>query len=81
MLAAMYVSFTGPIFVIAIGAILRFATDFDIAGIDMDVIGVILMIAGIAALLLSIGFALFNRDSADRVEERRTYSDRPPPRR
>jgi hypothetical protein len=81
----MYVSIGGPIFLIAVGAILRYATNFDISGVDMDVIGLILMIAGIAALLLSIGLALFNRDDRrttaydqGRVDESRR--DPPPPR-
>ena len=56
----MYVSIGGPIFLIAVGAILKYATDFDISGVDMDTVGLILMIAGIAALLLSLGLALFN---------------------
>lgn len=75
----MYVSIGGPIFLIALGAILRYATNFDISGIDMDVIGLILMIAGIAALLLSIAMALFN--NPNRVDDgRRPPSDQPPPR-
>lgn len=78
----MYISFAGPIFIIAVGAILRFATNFDISGIDMDVIGLILMIAGIAALLLSIGVAMFNNPTrVDRPADtrRRPPSDPPPP--
>lgn len=74
----MYISYAGPIFLIAVGAILRYATNFDISGIDMDTVGLILMIAGIAALLLTIGNAMMNRPAA--VEERRRYpDDRPPP--
>ncbi|MBK5116675.1 MAG: hypothetical protein JJE23_07110 [Thermoleophilia bacterium] len=57
----MYVSIGGPIFIIAVGAILRYATNFDVSGVDMDTVGLILMIAGIAALLLSLGVALFNK--------------------
>ncbi len=56
----MYVSIGGPIFIIAVGAILRYATNFDVSGVEMDTVGLILMIAGIAALLLSLGVALFN---------------------
>jgi hypothetical protein len=70
----MTVSIGGPIFLIAVGAILRYATNFDISGIDMDVVGLILMIAGIAALLLSLGVALYN--SADR--NRGSGGGRPP---
>lgn len=35
----------------AIGAILYFAVDFAVAGIDIGVIGIILMIAGLAAIV------------------------------
>lgn len=72
----MYISFGGPIFLIAVGAILRYATNFDISGIDMDTVGLILMIAGIAALLLTIGNALMNKSAA---EKRRPPSQGPPP--
>lgn len=68
MLPPMYVSIGGPIFLIALGAIIRYALDVELAGIDLDVIGLILMIAGIVTLLLSLGVALFNSDR-----------DRPPP--
>jgi cytochrome c oxidase subunit IV len=41
------------IFLIAIGAILKFATNFHVQGVSIDTVGVILMIAGAAGLLLS----------------------------
>ena len=41
------------IILIAVGAILAFATDFDVAGVDEKVIGVILMIAGALGLLFT----------------------------
>lgn len=59
----MHVSISGPIFIIAVGAILRYATNFDVSGVDMDTVGLILMVAGGAALLLSLGLALFNKPS------------------
>ncbi len=74
----MYVSIGGPIFLIAVGAILNYATDFDISGIDMNTVGVILMIAGAAALVLSLGLALFNNPSRGQGQDPRG-SDRPPP--
>lgn len=73
----MYVSIGGPIFIIAVGAILRYATNFDIKGVDMDVIGLILMIAGIAALVLSLAVALFNNPS--RVDRGEGPPSNPPP--
>lgn len=76
----MYVSIGGPIFLIAVGAILKYATDFDISGVDMNTVGVILMIAGIAALLLSLGIALFNsQNQRPSNPPPRDPRDRPPP--
>ena len=43
----------GAIFLIAVGAILKFATNFHVEGISVDTVGVILMIAGAAGLVLS----------------------------
>jgi uncharacterized membrane protein YidH (DUF202 family) len=47
-------TFAGSIFLIAVGAILRFATHFHVQGVDIRTVGVILMIAGVIALILSI---------------------------
>lgn len=41
------------IFLIAIGAILRYATNIHIEGVSVDTVGLILMIAGAAGLVLS----------------------------
>jgi hypothetical protein len=43
----------GAIFLIAVGAILRYATNLHVEGISIDTVGLILMIAGIAGLILS----------------------------
>jgi hypothetical protein len=43
----------GAIFLIAVGAILRYATNLHVQGISVDTIGLILMIAGAAGLVLS----------------------------
>lgn len=71
----MYISFGGPIFLIAVGAILRYATNFSISGVDMNVVGLILMIAGIAILILSFVNASVNR------KDRRDLDNQPPTRR
>jgi hypothetical protein len=42
------------IFLLAIGAILTFAVETTVAGIDIDVIGIILMLAGAFGLLMSL---------------------------
>jgi uncharacterized membrane protein len=42
------------IFVIAVGAILKYAVTANVSGVDLDVVGVILMVVGAIGLLLSI---------------------------
>ena len=43
----------GAIFLIAAGAILRYATNLNVEGVSIDTVGLILMIAGVAGLFLS----------------------------
>lgn len=40
------------LFLITVGAILYFATNWHLAHIDIDIVGLILMIAGLAGLIL-----------------------------
>ena len=42
----------GGILLIAIGAILKFATNVHVQGVSLDTVGIILMIAGAAGLIL-----------------------------
>jgi len=63
----------GSIFLIAVGAILRYATNFDVSGLDIDTVGLILMIAGAALLVISFAVMIFNS------EERRRGGPPPPP--
>jgi hypothetical protein len=42
------------VFLIALGAILYFATNFDVAGLDVNTVGVILMIVGVVGLVVSL---------------------------
>jgi hypothetical protein len=44
----------GSIILIMLGAILTWAVDFAVAGMDIQVIGVILMLGGLAGLLFGI---------------------------
>ena len=63
------------IILLAIGAILTFATDVTASGIDLDAVGIILMIAGAAGLLITL-ILLGTRDrGGDEVVERRVYRD------
>ncbi len=70
------------IFLIAVGAILRYAVTATVSGIDITTVGLILMIVGIAGLLISIFYMLAwgprrGRVVRDRVIEREPY-DEPP---
>ena len=73
----------GSIFLIALGAILTFATNVTVSGLDLDVVGVILMIVGALGLVMFLlVWGPRSRTRAVRepdaiVEERRTYDDRP----
>ncbi len=49
----------GGIFLIAVGAIIRYAINFEIGGVDEAMIGLILIIAGIAVLVLGLLSAPF----------------------
>lgn len=42
------------IFLIALGAILRYAVTASVAGVDIQVIGLILMIAGVVGLVIGL---------------------------
>jgi uncharacterized membrane protein YedE/YeeE len=42
------------IFLIAVGAILKFAVTADVSGVQLDTVGLILMVVGIIGLLLSL---------------------------
>ena len=41
------------VFLIAVGAILRYAITTNVEGVDLDVVGLILMIVGVVGLVLS----------------------------
>jgi cytochrome c oxidase subunit IV len=76
-------TFAGAIFLIAVGAILKFATNFHVQGVSIDTVGVILMIAGAAGLVLALFQELIwsrrRRGVEDpAVEERREVREPPP---
>jgi high-affinity Fe2+/Pb2+ permease len=63
------------LFLIAVGAILAWAVDFTVSGIEIQTIGVILLVVGIVGLVLSMlfwsSFAPFRR-----TEDRTVIRDR-----
>ena len=42
------------VFLIAVGAILTFALDVTVSGVDLDVVGIILMIAGVIGIIVDL---------------------------
>jgi len=69
------------IVLIALGAVLAFALNVDVPGIDLGTVGIILMIVGIVGLVASMiiwGPRSRTPASGEVVEERRIYEDRPP---
>ena len=65
------------IFLIAVGAILKYAVTGHVSGVDLDTVGVILMVAGIVGLVLSL---LWTTIWADRTRDRTVVAE-PAPRR
>jgi len=62
------------IFLIALGAILKYAVTADVEGVSLETVGVILMVVGIVGLLLSL---LWMTIWADRRRDRAVVTDRP----
>jgi beta-lactamase regulating signal transducer with metallopeptidase domain len=44
----------GSLLLIAVGAILRYATNLDVRGVDIDTVGLILMIIGIVGFIIGL---------------------------
>jgi hypothetical protein len=64
------------LFLIAVGAILYFAVDADVSGLEISTIGLILMIVGVIGLVISLFFlSSLRREPAERTVVR----DREPP--
>ena len=64
------------IFLIAVGAILRYAVDVTVSGIEIQTIGLILMIVGVIGLVISLFFlSSARRATTDRtvVRDREPY--------
>ena len=54
------------IFLIAAGAILRYAVNVSIEGIELQTVGLILMIVGIIGLVISLAVIFMGKDDAAR---------------
>lgn len=64
------------LFLIAIGAILKFAVTDRLAGVDISMVGLILMIIGVIGLVLSL-FMMSRPRPHDTTVTRREYRDPP----
>jgi len=68
----MRMSLGASLFLIAVGAILRYAITASVSGIDLQTVGLILMLVGIIGLVLSIVYMIVvtrppaSRDPYDR---------------
>jgi hypothetical protein len=70
------------IFLIAVGAILRYAVTATVSGISLSTVGLILMLVGILGLVISLFYVLAWRPRGvgrDRVVERDPYDPNRPP--
>ncbi len=64
------------IFLIAVGAILKFAVTADVSGLELSTVGVILMVCGALGLVLSL--VMFNGARRTTVADRPVVRDREP---
>jgi uncharacterized membrane protein YidH (DUF202 family) len=62
------------LFLIAVGAILKFAVTASVAGVNLQTVGVILIVIGLAGLVLGLGMWISARE-----DWRRRGSVPPPP--
>jgi Domain of unknown function (DUF6458) len=54
------------IFLIAVGAILRYAVDVTVEGVEIDTIGLILIVVGIVGLVISLAIIFMGNDDRPR---------------
>jgi hypothetical protein len=65
------------LFLIAVGAILYFAVNADVAGLEISTVGIILMVIGVIGLLISLFFlGEWRRRNRTVVEDRPVARDR-----
>jgi beta-lactamase regulating signal transducer with metallopeptidase domain len=67
------------LFLIAVGAILRFAITDSISGVDLGTVGVILMVVGLLGLLIAVFYEVSARQRRDDAlsPDRRPYERDP----
>jgi cytochrome c oxidase subunit IV len=73
-------SIGASIFLIAVGAIVRYAFTFEIEGINREALGLILMIAGAVGLAVSILYMVMASDREKRAQQAYYDQQQPPAR-
>jgi hypothetical protein len=68
----------GSLFLVAVGAILRWAVTDHVKNVDLSTIGVILMVVGVVGLILSVAFSATRRRT-DIIRESAPGYDAVPP--
>jgi len=63
-------TFGTSIFLIAVGAILRYAVTASVSGVSLTTVGLILMIVGAAGLVVGLLYTVTNRSRGRVVRER-----------
>jgi hypothetical protein len=72
-------TFGGSLFLMALGAILRYAVKDTISGVDLQTAGLILMLVGAVGFLIALYLTFVRRDRyGDRVVEERVVERAPP---
>jgi sulfite exporter TauE/SafE len=64
------------LFLIAVGAILKFAVHTSVSGVSLQTVGVILMVVGVVGLLITFIWMASARRRAPVVERERAVVDR-----
>ena len=60
-------SLGASLFLLAVGAILTFAVEAEVAGLDINTVGIILMVIGVIGLLLSLMWMQRSRTAGTRT--------------
>ena len=65
------------LFLVAVGAILRYATNFHVEGVNVDEVGLILMIVGVICFVIGLLYELIWAGERSRWYRRRDRYDAP----
>jgi len=57
------------IFLIAAGAILRYAVNYSVEGVEIDTVGLILMVVGIIGLVISLAVLFMGNEPPRRTDD------------